>query len=476
MVAIPFIGPTYQSRVKALDLQRRVNLYFEEDEGRGGKSAGVLLGTPGLVLKYDVQSTGGIRALYTARRSNRVFAVADNRFIELHPDFTYTDRGTLNTLTQPVSIADSALEVKITDGADGYIFTLATDTFAQISDPDYLGGGACTQQDSYFVVLTPDSEQFQVSSLNDGLSYAAADVSSADTQPDTLVGIATDESRLWLFGQRGTEVHYNSGNVDFPFEPLQGVVFDVGAVNFAVIAAFEGTMVWLGRGRTGGARVYASTGLQPPQPLSTHAIDFLLGQWSDLARCRSYVYTDEGHTFYILWHPDGTVAFDFKTGMWHERAAMNATTGLLETHRVCCHTFGHGLHLGGDYAQGYVYAMDLDTYTDNGALMPAINAGEYIHSGRQRVRHNRFEIEMERGVGLGGVLSTASGYDPIAELRWTDDHGGGWTDYRPLRMGRIGETRVRVKAERLGATRARVYEVRITAPVKRAIIGAYLNE
>ena len=147
MVAIPFIGPTYTSRSQTLAAQRCINLYLEEDQGQSGKGVGALYGTPGLALRYTLNTNSGVRGLYTTRRDGRIFAVSDNTLFELDPvTLTATSRGTLNTLHGSVSMSDNATQLCITDGADGYILTLSTDTFAQITDGDFLGGGPVTTQ------------------------------------------------------------------------------------------------------------------------------------------------------------------------------------------------------------------------------------------------------------------------------------------------------------------------------------------
>ena len=400
-----------------------------------------------------------------------MFAVAGNGLYELNTDGTTTNHGTLNTLRGPVSMSDNATQLCITDGADGYILTLSTDTFAQITDGDYLGGGPVTTQDSYFIVVRPDTEQFQISALNDGLNYAAADISSADGQPDLLLSVISDERQLWLFGQRSIEIWYNSGNVDFPFDRLQGGVIDIGTVNPWVIQSVENTMIWLGESERGEGIVYAATGFQPLR-VSTHAIELIIASWVDLEQCRSYSYQQEGHTFYVLWHPDGTVAFDFATGMWHERASLSSD-GTLVTHRVCCSTYTGTAYLAGDHEDAKVYAMSLDTYTDAGTAIPRIRTSQYIDGQRRRVKHARFELDFERGVGLDG--SPTIGVDPQVQLRWSDDHARTWSPYHPASMGMLGAYDARARWHRLGVARERIYEMYITAPVKIAIIGAHLN-
>jgi hypothetical protein len=58
-------------------------------------------------------------------------------------------------------------------------------------------------------------------------------------------------------------------------------------------------------------------------------------------------------------------------------------------------------------------------------------------------------------------------------LRWRDERG--WSNQQFVPIGKIGETDRRAIARRLGASRRRVYEVSISDPVPRDIVGASLR-
>ena len=102
MVAIPFIGPTYQSRSLTLDAQRTINLYVEEDEGQGGKAPAALYATPGEPERY-VLPVGPIRGMWTSRSTDRVFAVASDRLYERQMSWFHSAAASLR--------ADAAAEV-----------------------------------------------------------------------------------------------------------------------------------------------------------------------------------------------------------------------------------------------------------------------------------------------------------------------------------------------------------------------------
>ena len=137
--------------------------------------------------------------------------------------------------------------------------------------------------------------------------------------------------------------------------------------------------------------------------------------------------------------------------------------------------FNHEVIVG-DYANGNIYAFDLDVYADNGDIQKWLRSWRALPSGQnnlKRTAHHSLQIDMESGVGL----NSGQGSDPEVMLRWSDDGGHTWSNYHTSPVGRIGTYGTRVFFRRLGMTlklRDRVYELSMTDPVKTAIMGAEL--
>jgi len=132
-------------------------------------------------------------------------------------------------------------------------------------------------------------------------------------------------------------------------------------------------------------------------------------------------------------------------------------------------------HMLGDYANGNLYALDLDVYTDNGAIISRERAWAVIENENKWLRHNRLEIMAEMGVGLDGITPPTPGADPLWLLDWSDDGCRNFSNSREVRIGQIGQYRNRGVARRLGLSRRRVYRIRTTEPVKIAVYGANLD-
>jgi len=472
MPSIPFVGPSYQSRSLTLDAQRTVNLYPEVAEMGDSKRIAAMYGTPGLKKFVICPGSGGIRGLWKASTGDRVFAVRGASLYEIANGGGATLHGTLESDSGPVSISDNGLQLCIVDGTtSGYILTLADNTFAKITDPDFYGADTVAFMDGYFIFNRIGTTQFYISRLYDGFSYLGTDFSSAEGSPDHVAGVISDHRELWVFGQQTSEVWYNSGDPDFPFDRIQGTFIEHGCIAPFSIAKMDNSVFWLGSDSRGSGMVWRAEGYQPRR-ISNHAVEYAISLYSNLEGVTGYAYQQDGHNFYVLNFETATWTYDAATGLWHERGTYNAD-GQLTRHRADCHVVGFGKNLVGDYEDGRIYELDPSTYTDDGAEIPRIRAAPYVSSNLQWLFHSSLQVDMEAGVGLDAGATPGSTVN--AMLDWSDDDGGTWSSEHWVSAGRIGERRQRIKWNRLGRARDRIYRLKVTDPVKVAIVGAVLE-
>lgn len=467
-----FIGPSYVSQSVNVDCQRCVNLFPEMNELGTGKEREVasLVSSPGLRLLLTLPETP-VRSVYTASNS-QLFAVGGNKFYRISSAWVATELGELNSSSGHVSMADNGTHVVLVDGVDGYTWNIDTDTFAEITDPDFFAADLVTFQDGYFICTKKDSQQFFISGLND-VDFDELDIASAEGVPDDLVGCISSRQQLYLFGTRSLEVFYNAGDADFPFQRIQGAVVDVGCYAPFTIAKLADSVFWLGGDENGYGIVYRTQGYQP-QRISTPAIEGVIRALDAdaLVDARAWTYQQGGHEFYCLNLPgaDSTWVYDSSTGLWHERQYRDLWS--MERHRADCHALAHGENTVGDYENGKIYALDMAKYTDDGTPIIRIRTAPHFSEGLKLIRHHSFQLDMETGVGLDGE---GQGTEPVAVLTWSDDGGHSWSNGRVMNIGEIGARRVRVVERRLGSSRDRVYSVKISDPVKVVLIGAELG-
>jgi len=472
----PILGSSYVARsINAAD-NRMVNL-FPEAIPEGGKTAGFLNRCPGLKFQQTI-GTGPIRALWAHQTNGSDFyVVSGTEFYKVTGlTATPTKLGDV-TGSGPVSIADNGTQIFLACNPDGYIYNEVTNVFAKITDPDFPGAVTVGYLDGYFVFNEPNSQKVWVTELLDGTSVDPLDFASAEGSPDGLVAVNVDHREAWLFGTDSIEVWYDAGLADFPLTRIQGAFNEIGCVAAFSIAKLDNALFWLGTDARGQGIVYRANGYTGVR-VSTHAVEYAIAQYGNISDAVAYTYQQEGHAFYVLTFPsaNATWVYDVATQAWHERAGWNTSTGQFTRHRSNCQCNFGGNTVVGDFENGNIYTLDLDTYADNGQIQKWLRSWRALPTGTNNLRRtaqHSLQLDCESGVGL----VTGQGSDPEIMLRWSDDGGHTWSNEHLSKVGKIGQYYRRVFWRRLGMTlklRDRVYEISQTDPVKTVIVGAEL--
>ena len=458
---IPFVGQAYKSRSGPWNGQECVNLFLEAG-GPGAKTPAALLGTPGLVEFATLKAGGGeVRGLWPASNGD-LYAVCDDQFSRVSPAGIVTTLGTLATNTGPVSMGDNGVQVFAVDNPNGYVCPLSNaGALVQITDEDWPGAAMVDYLDGYAIGITPDSGQFWVTDLYAADSMSSLDFASAEANPDKLVAVQVDHREVWLFGERTVEVWYNSGDSSFPLSRVGGAFLEIGCAAPFSVAKADNTQFWLS---TNGSVVRADG--YTPKIVSTRAIEAAMAGYERLDDARAFAFSQEGHTFYVITFPtaDVTWVYDAATDAWHQRRSWG-----LGRWRANCYARLGQKHIVGDCSSGRLYLLDPEAYTEAGRPIERVRTTQPIAAEDKRLIHSRLCVDFESGVGL----SSGQGEDPQALLSWSDDGGRTWSNEYPASMGRQGEYHTKAEWRRLGQSRARVYRLRITDPVRVAILGAY---
>ena len=455
---IPLVGPSYEMEAVSFDAQRTVNMYPLVSETGTSTSVNALRSCPGLELEYSFNSgpiRGGIES------QGRAYFVAGSDFYEVLADGTTTYHGSLDSATSYVTIEENPTQLMVLDGDDGYIFTKATDALTKITDSGFPSpANSLTFQDGYFIVAS--DTYYAISALNNGLSWSAADRQTVESNPDNIVSIKSDSSNVWIFGQKNTEVHANTGAAAFPFSRIPGAIIETGCAANATVREIDNRVIWLGTDENGDAIVWASNGYNA-QRISTQAIERKIAESTNFNQSVAWVYHERGHAFYCLnvKSVNTTLCYDLSTGLWHERVYRNTSSGAEEQHRGQVHVFFNQKHLVGDRALGKVYDMRLDVYDDAGDIRQLDRITPTFDNENALVSYGQIELDMEVGQGT----DTGQGSDPQIMMRYSDDGGYTWSDWLYRSIGKIGEYKTRPKWNKLGRSRDRVFHFRVTDPV-----------
>ena len=467
----PILGSAYVARsVNAAD-NRMVNL-FPEIVPEAGKEPAYLQRAPGLRLLTTV-GTGPIRGISSF--NGNLYVVSGEQLIKLDAAYTATVLGTVSGATEPVSMANNGIQLFVACNGPSYVYNSDTLAFGQITDPDFPGALTVSFLDGYFVFIEPNSQRVWVTALNDPTSIDPLDFASAEGDPDGLISSIVNQGQVWLFGTNSVEVWYDSGNVDFPLQRIQGAFNEIGCAATFSVAKLDNGLFWLGQDARGTGMVYRANGYTGVR-ISTHAVEWQIQQYDTISDAVAYTYQQDGHSFYVLNFPSAntTWVYDVATQAWHERAGW--VNGAFTRHRANCQTFFSNNVTVGDYQNGNIYAFDLDVYADHDRVQKWLRSWRALPTGQnnfKRTTQHSLQLDCESGVGL----ENGQGDDPQVMLRWSDDGGHTWSREHWSSMGRIGAYYKRVFWRRLGMTlklRDRVYEVSGTDPVKVAIMGANL--
>jgi len=464
-VKTDFLGGFYASRSLPMAAQTCVNLYLEVNESQSGAS-GVLLGTPGLISKIQLQGSEcrGIRTVLGS-----LYAVCGPNVYRISANFVAQLLGQLPNATGQVSITDNGQQVLFSH-KDGWHYCTVIGNLQPVADSDQPKNSIVTSQDGY-VLFTDGDDRFGITALNDVSNIDPLDIATAEGVPDGLIGIVSDHREAWLLCNTSTEIWGDTGNALFPFERIPGGMLEEGCAARFSIARADDSIFWLAADRNGNATVIR-TNAYKPQRISTHALEHELEQYARIDDAIGYAYQQEGHTFYVITFPtaDATWSYDCATQLWSRRGRRDEQ-GVLHRHRANCYAFFNDQHVVGDWQNGKLYVMDLNTYTDDGAAIYRERAWPVPDAERKRVRIDRVELVAE--MGDGNQISP----DVIEQVSMQVSHDGGRTfGYKRFQnLGQKGARLVRAVWRRLGMGRGSVLKASTTTASKVAWIGANVD-
>lgn len=486
-----FVGQAYEAPDPYQDSQRLINYYVEVSQDQKSKTPTALLGAPGLNPLFNVAngpSGGEVRGCWVLPGGDRAIVVC-NQFVNMVvttvpatqtsiAQFSVILFGELLTNNGPVCIRDNGPGgvAVIVDGPYGYYVDIAaaSPTLTQITDPGFLGADRCAFIDGWLIFNWPGTQTFYTTGPTPyATGFPGSFFALKDSSSDNLVTLFEQNRELWLVGERTTEVWYDAGGANFAFSRIPGVAPQIGCSAVNSIARLGSSLVWLGSSERG-QNVVIKTDQYSYTDISTRAVEAAISSYPLVSDAVGFTYEEGGHLFYVLTFPtaDKTWVYDVSSEMWHERASFDVTTGAFHRFRGNCFMNFQDIRMVGDYQSGYVQQMSRQYYSDAGAPLIAMRRCPIVWSkeNRKRVFHATLQVDFAPGVGL----QTGQGVNPQAMMRFSDDGGATFGTERWRPIGKAGRTKNRAMWRRLGQARNRVYEVSISDPVNRDIVGATL--
>jgi hypothetical protein len=451
-VDIPLGTRTYQPRSGTQSVARLVNLYAEPSE-EGGKTPATLYGDPGLV-SFATVGTGPIRGLW--RAFGYIWVVSGQELYAVSESSSASSLiGDIAGL-QPVRMTNNLTHIGI--ATDTYFYAANASGITTVTGISGLIG-LCFQ-DGYGIAVERLTQKLWITGLDDMTTINGLDFTTVDRKTDSVITCVSDQGEVWVGKQDTIEVFANSGQAAFPFTRVG--MLEYGVVSPGSMVGAGGSVLWLGNDADGATQVYRSSGYQATS-ISTPAIERLIEAQVSPNTAEAFVYSQGGHTHYVLSFSEMTLVYNMTTGSWRERSSFGELRW-----RGQCHMSSGTTHYVGDFETGDVYTLSLDTYDDNGDPIQRTMISPPLSDEPNEIIVHELFVDMEAGVGL----TSGDGSDPTLLMSWSDDDGRTYSNEREMKMGALGKYRHRAKATRLGKCLNRSFRFRTSDPVKIAILRA----
>ncbi len=456
MPAVPLLGIGQKGKSSTVTAQRHLNLYCEIQK-EADKTQIAFYGTPGTTLFSEANGDTPVRGWIAV--GSLLYYVHRGTFYEINNAGSRTSRGTLNTTSGRVDMSYDGAVILIVDGTNGYTYTIASTTFAQVVDAQFPNGAnTCAWLDGQFIVDAGDgSDSFYISS--DGTNWTALDFATAESAPDGIVRVVVDHGQLLLFGEGTIEPWGNLGNADFPFAPIKGSIAQFGLAARWSLTNFNDSLAFVAKNLMGQVQVMQLVG-NVPQPISNPEMDYEFNSYATVSDATAFSYLEGGHPMLQVNFPTAGKSwlYDGSSGMWSplEYGLSGAR------HRGEMFVDFLNQRLIADYSNGNIYELSSETYTDNGTAIAREIVTRHLFNGNERFPIDELYVDMEVGVGL----TTGQGSNPQVMLKISKDNGKTWGAELWKTLGAIGNYLTRVVWRRLGYARDWLFKLRITDPVK----------
>lgn len=427
---INFLNEYYKSRSQDNDCSNLINMYLEIENQehiriiannsytldpptqltkQHGKFNIIAYPTDGAIA-FNSGTGSVVRGLY--EHLEVVYGVVDNHLYSYNSSGTRSaSLGTLNTSTGIVEINAINDYLFINDETDGYAYKISTNTFTTVADLDFPASPyTTTAQDGYILVSPADSIVVQASAISDPLTWNALSFSSKVGQGDNIVKIVSNQEKIWVLGQKTTEVWYNDGQAPFAFTPTPGVFLEYGCAAKNSVAKGNNTIYMLARSHAGGLTVVEMSGYDPKE-ISNAAITYQINQLSTTNDAIGFCYMKNKHEYYVLTFPTAgkTFQYDISMGLWSER---QSTVSGAQTRWIAnCYCYCYGKHIIGAYNSGKLLYLSDSTYTEDGISIYREIATPPAYAAGKKMFLPRLQIDFETGIGANKTINLYVSYD-----------------------------------------------------------------
>ena len=304
-------------------------------------------------------------------------------------------------------------------------------------------------------------------------AFDPLDIAAKSGFNDPIVGIVTVHRELWLIGALTTEIWIGTGAADFYFQEVQGSYVNHGCIAQYSIATQDVLVFFLMQDQQGKNIVVQGMGYDVTE-ISTPRVVSEFNKYETTADAISFCFQIEDHSYYAIVFPTANKGwlYDLTTKWWYEWNWTDSDGNLNRPRANCC-MFANNKNLIGDWQNGLLLELNINTFTDYTPDMPAgpitrIRTFPHLVSDNKKVSYKSFDADVQVGTAIDED-------DPQIFLSWSDDKGVSYGNPVPQTLGKIGEFRTVPAWNRLGEARDRVFKLQWSTNNEMSLNGGFIE-
>lgn len=334
---------------------------------------------------------------------------------------------------------------------------ISTDSLSYSTDVDFPDDVVTADYVGGYSVYGQENRRFDLSDINASKVVADLDFATFEQRAGKLIRVYENAGELIGLCSSWMEFWRDTGNTDFPFQPISFRSRGLKAAN--AVVRCDNTIMW-----PGDDSIYYRLNNYDPVRISTHSIERLINGDANAEDMLGFSWARDGHAFSNLTGTDWSRCYDAATGGWHSRESYGRSTWRAQYSMAAWNKV-----IVGDSLSGKLGYLDRNTYTEFGQPIIWGVDSPPLHVFPNGGIIDALHIDLATGYG---TLS-GQGSNPKIMLQVSKDGGNTFGQYRELELGIRGKYATRVTARRLGkfGPKGIVFRLRISDPVARALVG-----
>lgn len=475
MSRVELISSAYDGKSLIASGQECVNLYAEINNKDPQAPAQVTYyPTAGVVLYANPNFIKSARGCYRTSLGTAFYVVGQNVYF-LSSTGVLIFLGAIADRDSQIKFADNGIVCTFVDGQNGYVIDLATNTLGIIIDPNFYSASWVALLDTFFIYDRVGTNQFFISGSN--VNYAMMtttgafdplDIAAKSGFNDPIVGIVAIHRELQLIGELTTETWIGTGAADFYFQEQQGAYINHGCAAKYSIATMDVLAFFLMQDQQGNGILVQLQGYDVIE-ISTPRFVSIIKSYETINDAIGFCFQIEDHAYYALVFPTANKGwlYDLKTKQLCE---WNYTgDGNFNRPRANCCMFVNDLNLVGDWENGQLLKLDINTFTDVGNPIVRVRTFPHMNNNNDKSTYPTFEVDMEPGT------RTDEEDDPQISLSWSDNKGKTYGNPVMQSLGKTGEYLTVPSWNRLGMARDMVFKVSWSVDAKTSLNGGFVE-